>query len=95
MTRWSPSDAALLATLDTWLLPYLDSVSRLEDFQKLDMKNILRALLAWPLPLELERLAPERWVAPSGSSIRIDYCEEPPVLAVKLQEMLAVKRRRQ
>ncbi|MDB4348021.1 ATP-dependent helicase HrpB [bacterium] len=81
------SDAALLATLDTWLLPYLDSVSRLEDFQKLDMKHILRALLAWPLPLELERLAPERWVAPSGSSIRIDYCEEPPVLAVKLQEM--------
>ena len=81
------SDAALLATLESWLLPYLDSVARLDDFQKLDMKNILRALLIWPLPLELERLAPERWVAPSGSSIRIDYCEEPPVLAVKLQEM--------
>ncbi len=81
------SDAALLATLDSWLLPYLDPVSRLEDFQKLDMKVVLRALLAWPLPLELERLAPERWVAPSGNSIKIDYCEEPPVLAVKLQEM--------
>ena len=81
------SDAALLATLDSWLLPYLDPVSRLEDFQKLDMKVILSALLAWPLPLELERLAPERWVAPSGNSIKIDYCEEPPVLAVKLQEM--------
>lgn len=81
------SDAALLQSLDSWLLPYLGSVQRIEDFQKLDMKDILRALLPWPLPLELERMAPERWVAPSGSNLNIDYTQDPPVLAVKLQEM--------
>jgi len=48
---------------------------------------MLHALLPWPLPLELERLAPERWAAPSGSSVEIDYTQTPPVLAVKLQEM--------
>lgn len=81
------SDQGLLDSLDDWLAPYLGQVTRLEDFQKLDLKNILHALLPWPLPLELERLAPERMGVPSGSSITLDYSQTPPVLAVKLQEM--------
>lgn len=81
------SDESLLSSLDDWLLPYLGQVRRLEDFQRLDLKAILLARLSWPLPLELERLAPERLAVPSGSSIAIDYCQDPPVLAVKLQEM--------
>ena len=81
------SDEALLRTLESWLLPYLGQVKCIEDFQSLDLKTILRGLLAWPLPLELERMAPERWAAPSGSSVVIDYTQNPPVLAVKLQEM--------
>jgi len=80
-------DDHLLETLDTWLLPYLDDVSKLEDFRKLDLKQILHAQLPWPLPLELERLAPERLSVPSGSSVTVDYSQDPPVLAVKLQEM--------
>jgi ATP-dependent helicase HrpB len=81
------SDDGLLATLESWLLPYLAGVRRMEDFQKLDVKGMLRTLLPWPLPLELERMAPERWAVPSGSSVAIDYSQDPPVLAVKLQEM--------
>jgi ATP-dependent helicase HrpB len=81
------SDASLLESLDQWLLPYLGQVRRLKDFQSLDLKVILHARLAWPLPLELEQLAPERLAVPSGSSIAIDYSQDPPVLAVKLQEM--------
>jgi ATP-dependent helicase HrpB len=81
------SDQALLESLEDWLLPYLSDVRRLQDFQALDLKSILQALLRWPLPLELEQLAPERLAVPSGSSIAIDYTQDPPVLAVKLQEM--------
>jgi len=88
------SDATLLATLEEWLSPYLSGVSRVADFQKLDLKAILHAFLPWPLPLELERLAPERLAVPSGSSavpsgssIAVDYTQSPPVLQVKLQEM--------
>lgn len=81
------SDEALLAGLEAWLAPYLGPVNRLEDFKKLDLKTILQGLLPWPLPLELERLAPERISVPSGSSIAVDYSQRPPVLAVKLQEM--------
>ncbi|RLQ23031.1 ATP-dependent helicase HrpB [Seongchinamella sediminis] len=81
------AEAALLDSMEQWLLPYLGPVNRLEDFQKLDLKAILHALLPWPLPLELERLAPERISVPSGSSVAVDYSQRPPVLAVKLQEM--------
>jgi len=80
-------DEALLETLEEWLLPYLSDIKNLQDFQRLDLKGIFRALLPWPLPLELERLAPERWAAPSGGSVAIDYTQSPPVLAIKLQEM--------
>ncbi len=81
------SDAALMQALESWLQPYLGPVRRIEDFQALDIKGMLRVLLPWPLPLELERMAPERWAVPSGSSVAIDYSQDPPVLAVKLQEM--------
>ncbi|RLA51598.1 MAG: ATP-dependent helicase HrpB, partial [Gammaproteobacteria bacterium] len=86
--RWPDlSDEALMSTLEDWLLPYLGEVRRLQDFQALELKTILHAQLHWPLPLELERLAPERLAVPSGSSVVIDYSQDPPVLAVKLQEM--------
>lgn len=81
------SNGTLLATLEEWLAPFLGDVKRLEDFQKIDLKSILYSLLPWPLQLDLERLAPELLVVPSGSRISVDYNEYPPVLAVKLQEM--------
>ncbi|WP_371294705.1 ATP-dependent helicase HrpB [Haliea sp.] len=80
-------DAALLATLETWLLPHLGSITRATDFARLDLRSILAALLPWPLPRELERLAPEQIEVPSGCHVRIDYTGDTPVLAVKLQEM--------
>jgi len=80
-------EEALLATLEDWLAPYLTEVKLLQDFKKLDLKNILHALLPWEKHQDLNRLAPQRLQVPSGSSIAIDYTESPPVLAVKLQEM--------
>ncbi|MEM8562603.1 MAG: ATP-dependent helicase HrpB [Pseudomonadota bacterium] len=87
-SRWPDvSDTALLGNLETWLLPFLGGVNRLSDFMALDLKSMLHSMLPWPLPLDLERLAPERIVVPSGSVIAIDYTQDPPVLEVKLQEM--------
>ncbi|HEY5789353.1 MAG TPA: ATP-dependent helicase C-terminal domain-containing protein, partial [Gammaproteobacteria bacterium] len=80
-------DAALLARLDEWLAPALARVRRRDDFRALDTRALLLALLPWPLPQRLDELAPERLRVPSGSQVRIDYAVDPPVLAVKLQEM--------
>jgi ATP-dependent helicase HrpB len=35
------SDQYLLETIETWLAPYLDSISKLSDFQRLDLQSIL------------------------------------------------------
>ena len=81
------SHAGLLATLETWLAPYLDKVISLQDFRKLKLKDILTGQLTWAQQQRLDQLAPVRFTVPSGSSIAIDYTQTPPVLAVKLQEM--------
>lgn len=87
-TGWPDmSEQGLLDSLQDWLAPYLSDVSHINHFKKLDLKNILTARLPWPLPKELDEQAPERIRVPSGSNIKIDYSQNPPVLAVKLQEM--------
>ncbi|MGY2238457.1 ATP-dependent helicase HrpB [Pseudomonas gingeri] len=84
------SDKALLATLEHWLLPYLGRVSRLSHFANLELANIVHNLLPWPLPQRLDELAPHHLSVPSGSSIRLDYSEQPPILAVRLQELFGL-----
>ncbi len=81
------SDENLLATLETWLEPYVDNIRSMKQLAGLDLASILRNLLAWDLQHKLDQLAPARLQVPSGSMIRIDYQETPPVLAVRLQEM--------
>ncbi|MCC3264152.1 hypothetical protein LLE87_38930, partial [Paenibacillus polymyxa] len=65
------SDAALLASLEDWLLPYLGKVSRLAHFANLELPGILHGLLPWPLPQRLDELAPRTLQVPSGSNIRL------------------------
>lgn len=84
------SDAALLDHLEDWLLPYLGKVSRLSHFAQLDLKEMLATLLPWPLPQRLDELAPVAIAVPSGSRVRLDYSESPPVLAVRLQELFGL-----
>jgi ATP-dependent helicase HrpB len=84
------SDSALLARLEDWLLPYLDKVSRISHFGNLDLPGMLASLLPWPLPQQLDTLAPKVLEVPSGSRIRIDYQQQPPVLAVRLQELFGL-----
>ncbi|NWA04357.1 ATP-dependent helicase HrpB [Pseudomonas gingeri] len=84
------SDKALLASLEHWLLPYLGRVSRLSHFANLELANIIHNLLPWPLPQRLDELAPHHLSVPSGSSIRLDYSEQPPILAVRLQELFGL-----
>ncbi|VVP85794.1 hypothetical protein PS914_02649 [Pseudomonas fluorescens] len=84
------SDAALLKNLEHWLMPYLGKVSRLSHFANLDLSSIVHNLLPWPLPQRLDELAPHHLSVPSGSSIRLDYSEQPPILAVRLQELFGL-----
>jgi len=81
------SDPALLLTLDTWLGPHLTGLHRLDQVDRLPLAQHLLQSLDRQLQHDLKRLAPTHLSVPSGSSIRLDYSGEEPVLAVKLQEM--------
>ncbi|MBM3548825.1 MAG: ATP-dependent helicase HrpB [Alphaproteobacteria bacterium] len=81
------SDAALLADLEAWLAPYLGGASRRAHLQRIDLAGALLARLDWQQRKKLDELAPTHIDVPSGSWIGLDYDTDPPVLAVKLQEM--------
>jgi ATP-dependent helicase HrpB len=81
------SDGALTAGLEAWLGPELSRIRGTRDLGRIDVLAALRRLLPWPEAGRLDELAPERIRVPSGSSVRIDYAGDQPVLAVRLQEV--------
>ena len=90
---WAPetwpdvSDASLINDL-SWLEFYLDSVTTLKQLKKIDLYPILLSPLSWKDQQKFDCLVPTHFQVPSGSKIRLSYQPgEPPILAVRLQEM--------
>ena len=103
LRQWMPelglpdlSDAALQATLDDWLKPAFAGKTRLDALSEAELGEALKSPLAWELRQQVQRLAPARITVPSGMERRIDYAldhegaPQPPVLAVKLQELFGL-----
>ena len=85
------SDAALLASLELWLAPYLDGVTRRDHLARLPLADALRARLDFQQQRQLEEWAPTHLGVPSGSRIRIDWLDESaPLVAVRLQEVFGL-----
>jgi ATP-dependent helicase HrpB len=90
--RWPDlSDAHLTATLEQWLRPHIAGYLRLRDLKKLDLGRILLEQLDWRQIRALDRLAPTHLGVPSGRRIPVDYDADPPVLAVRLQELFGLE----
>ena len=85
------SDAGLLASLEGWLAPWLDGMSRATHLARLDLAAALRGLLDWDRQRRLDGLLPTHVTVPSGSRIPIDYVDEEPSLSVRLQEVFGLK----
>lgn len=73
--------------LEEWLGPMLGNASALDNLSGRELADALLALLDWPLPRDLARLAPTHWTAPVGKSVEIDYAPEGgPAVECKVQE---------
>ena len=103
LRHWMPElelpdlgDAALLATLDTWLKPAFAGKRRLDALGEDELGEALKSPLPWAQRQLIDRHAPTRITVPSGMERRIDYALDhdgaplPPVLAVKLQELFGL-----
>jgi len=85
-------DGTLEATLDVWLGPFLDGCRGLADLERVDLGAALLARLSAEQRRALDRLAPAGLVLPSGRSVPIDYGRDPPVAAVRVQELFGLDR---
>ncbi len=96
------SDAALLANLDAWLRPAFVGKTRLDALSEDELSEALKAWVGksgtdWALRQRIDALTPTRIVVPSGMERAIEYAydtaidaPQPPVLAVKLQELFGL-----
>lgn len=84
----SLSDADLLASLDTWLAPFIHGMSRWQALQQLDLKPVLEAWFGFTVTKQLNAALPTHITVPTGSRYPLRYTpDSAPVLAVKMQEM--------
>ena len=86
------ADAALLDTLEDWLLPHLQGVKTAEDWKRFNPLEALRAMLSWDQMQALDTAAPAHFETPLGRRIAIDYDGETPEITLRLQEMFGVTR---
>ena len=80
-------DGALLASLETWLAPYLENVNNLPQLVKLDCFSFVANCLSWQQKQRLDELLPTSWPLVTGTSAPIVYDESGrALLRVRLQE---------
>lgn len=91
------SDDTLLASLDAWLKPAFAGKTRLDALSEDELSEALKSGADWSLRQRIDALAPTRIVVPSGMERKIEYAydaavdaPQPPVLAVKLQELFGL-----
>ncbi len=85
------SREALTETIETWLMPFLAGKTSLGQISAGDLANALHALLPHDLARRLDAEAPDRFIAPTGSELAIDYSAEAgPTISVKVQELFGL-----
>jgi ATP-dependent helicase HrpB len=81
------SIAALTASLDEWLAPYLPGATRRSDLERVDLAMVLRSQLPWPEGADLDEVAPAALALPTGRSVPIDYSADEPLARVRVQDL--------
>ena len=98
LREWCPelqlpdlADAALLDSLSEWLAPYLSGKTRLDALTPQLLGEALASRLDHAQRKTVDELAPESLTVPSGNHRKLHYeTGNPPVLAVKLQELFGL-----
>lgn len=86
------SDAALMDTLETWLLPHLGGVQTGAQWKAFDALPALRAMFDWSQMQTLDTQAPSHFTTALGHQKPIDYSGDAPEITLRLQEMFGTTR---
>ncbi|MBE1276163.1 ATP-dependent helicase HrpB [Enterovibrio baiacu] len=81
-------EESLLSELEGWFAPFMNGVKGMNGLKSVDAYSALEARIGWENTKQLNRLLPETYQVPTGSTYRIRYhADQKPALAVKMQEM--------
>ena len=84
------TDAALMDTLQDWLLPHISGIKTTADIRAFDLTPALVAMLSWDQTQHLDTTVPAHFTTPLGHKTPIDYDHDHPSIAVRLQEMFGL-----
>lgn len=99
LRSWNPEEgwpdvqtSELLRDPAIWLGAFLQQIKKVDDLKRINLKEVLLASMDWETQQRLAQLAPETIQVPTGSAIKLVYSAsgEPPVLAVRLQELFGL-----
>lgn len=99
LRTWRPDEdwpdvsvKSVILNNEQWLSLIPGRIQKPEDLKKIDLLQALQSLLPWDKRSAMDKLAPVKVPAPSGSDIRLVYFPngEPPVMAVRLQEVFGM-----
>lgn len=87
------SDEALATHPREWLAPHITGRTALADITVDDLGRALDELLPWAMRSNIDRMLPSHFLAPSGSSVPIDYdTDNGPTLEIRVQELFGLDR---
>lgn len=105
VAEWHPelplpdiSTQHVLYTAGEWLPLYLEHNGKIRstvaELKKINIHDVLWAMVPYDLQIQIERLAPTHIVVPTGSRIKVDYRPgaAAPVLSVRLQECFGMEK---
>ena len=80
-------DKTLLATLDHWLVPFLDRATSRADLVAIDVEMALSTMLSWDQQTKLSTLVPTTLTTAAGRTVSIDYERDNPTVSARVQDM--------
>lgn len=87
------SDTALADTIDDWLAPFIDGLTRIDEIDATLLGAALDRLLPFGLRQDMDRLMPSHFEAPTGSLVPIDYAADGgPAVEIRVQELFGLDR---
>jgi ATP-dependent helicase HrpB len=90
--RWPAFDEpSLLHSLEEWLSPWLEGVTRRSHFSRIPLMDALRFRVGDRAVRELDELMPTHLTVPTGTRIRIDYEDDlAPCASMRMQEVFGL-----